>query len=252
MDTLLERTYHAEQHHFWFRGFKRFVAPLLAQATEGLADARILDAGCGTGANLPFLREYGRSFGLELYWSGLRFGQDRGLRGLTQGSVTHLPFASASIDVVTSFDVLYCLQTPEEMAAIAEMYRVLRPGGALIVNVAALSMLRGDHSLFGGEVRRYTRRELREKLESAGFRITRITYTNAALFPITASVRFVQRLRGVKTGDENRGDFYLPPAPVNAVLSGALAVESAVVAAGVNMPIGSSVLCLARKSSVGP
>ena len=127
------------------------------------------------------------------------------------------------------------------------MYRVLRPGGALIVNVAALAMLRADHSLLGGEVRRYTRRELRGKLESAGFRVTRITYTNAALFPITVSVRLAQRLRGVKTGEENPGDFYVPPAPVNAVFSGALALESAVLAAGVNMPIGSSVLCLAHK-----
>ena len=247
MDALLERTFQAEQQHFWFRGFKRFVGPLLAQATEGRTNPRLLDAGCGTGANLPFLQEYGTPFGLELYWRGLRFGRERGLQRLTQGTVTHLPFATGSMDVVLSFDVLYCLPTPEERAAIAEMYRVLRPGGALIVNVAAMAMLRGDHSMLGGEVRRYSRRELREKLEGAGFRVTRATYTNAVLFPITAPLRFAQRLRGLKTGDENRGDFYLPPAPVNALLSGALAVESALVAAGMNMPVGSSVLCLARK-----
>jgi SAM-dependent methyltransferase len=247
VDALLERTFQAEQQHFWFRGFKRFVAPLLEQAVQGRTNPRLLDAGCGTGANLPFLREYGKAFGLELYWSGLRFARDGGLRGLTQGSVTHLPFADATVDVVTSFDVLYCLPTPKETSAISEMYRVLRPGGSLIVNVAALAMLRGDHSMLGGEVRRYTRGELRQKLERAGFQVMRITYTNAVLFPITAPLRFAQRLRGVKTGEDNRGDFYLPPPPVNAVLSGALAVESALVAAGVNMPVGSSVLCLARK-----
>lgn len=247
MDALLERTFQAEQQHFWFRGFRRFVGPLLTQATEGRTNARLLDAGCGTGANLPFLQEYGTPFGLELYWRGLRFGRERGLQRLTQGSVTHLPFATGSMDVVLSFDVLYCLPAPEERAAISEMYRVLRPGGALIVNVAAMAMLRGDHSMLGGEIRRYSRGELRDKLQGAGFRVTRATYTNAVLFPITAPLRFAQRLRGLKTGEENRGDFYLPPAPVNALLSGALAVESALVAAGVNMPVGSSVLCLARK-----
>ena len=127
------------------------------------------------------------------------------------------------------------------------MFRVLRPGGAIVVNVAALAMLKGDHSTLGGEVRRYTTRELREKLERAGFRIVRMTYTNASLFPITAIVRAVQRLRGVKPEADNRGDFYMPPEPVNALLSRALILESKLIAAGINMPFGSSVLCLARK-----
>ncbi len=71
-----------------------------------------------------------------------------------QGSVTHLPFADASIDVVLSFDVLYCLEAPAEQARSQEMFRVLRPGGCVVINVAALDMLKGDHSVLGGEVRR--------------------------------------------------------------------------------------------------
>src|SRR5687768_9991145 len=149
VDALLERTFDAEQRHFWFRGFKRFVSPLLRQATEGVARPRILDAGCGTGANLTFLQQYGTPFGLELHWRGLQFGQRLRLTRLSQGSVTALPFATESVDVVVSFDVLYCLHARDEEAAIAEMYRVLRPGGALIVNVAAMNMLKGDHSVLG-------------------------------------------------------------------------------------------------------
>jgi SAM-dependent methyltransferase len=247
VDALLERTFHAEQQHFWFRGFKRFVAPLLEQATAGIAHPRLLDAGCGTGANLTFLRAYGTPFGLELSWRGLQFGRDRGIQRLTQGSVTSLPFATSSVDVVVSFDVLYCLQPAAEHSAIAEMHRVLRPGGRLIVNVAAMQMLKGDHSVLGGEVHRYGRRELRVKLEHAGFLVKRITYTNAFLFPITATVRTLQRLRGLKPEKDNPGDFDVPPAPVNALLSGALGVESMLVASGVNMPFGSSLLCLATK-----
>jgi SAM-dependent methyltransferase len=247
MDALLERTFQAEQRHFWFRGFKKFVSPLIEEATAGLSRPRLLDAGCGTGANLSFLEKYGVPFGLELFWRGLQFGHDRGLRRLVQGSVTHLPYPDRSVDVVLSFDVLYCLPDPAEQAAIAEMFRVLRPGGAVIINVAALEMLKGDHSALGGEVRRYTTRELQEKLEHAGFRVKRITYTNASLFPITATIRALQRLRGVKSAEESEGDFYVPPAPVNALFSAALSLESRVIDLGINMPIGSSVLCLARK-----
>ena len=247
MEALLERTFEAEQRHFWFRGFKRFVAPLIAQATSGRTKLRLLDAGSGTGANLPSLQRYGVAFGLEFFWRGIQITRARGLGRLIQGSVTHLPFPDASIDVVLSFDVLYCLEAPDEHAAIDEMIRVLRPGGRVVINVAALDMLKGDHSALGGEVRRYTKAELREKLERAGFRVERLTYTNASLFPLTATVRAIQRLRGVKPEQENKGDFYVPPAPINALFSGMLALESKIVAAGINMPIGSSLLCLAKK-----
>jgi SAM-dependent methyltransferase len=247
MDALLERTFEAEQRHFWFRGFKRFVAPLIEEATAGRSNPRLLDAGCGTGANLSFLQQYGTPFGLELSWRGIRFGHDRGLPRLIQGSVAHLPFADGSLDVVLSFDVLYCLEAPVEQHAMQEMLRVLTPGGFVVINVAALDMLKGDHSALGGEVRRYTKRQLREKLERTGFQVKRLTYTNASLFPITATVRALQRLRGEKAEVENRGDFYVPPAPVNALFSGALALESTIVRAGIDMPVGSSLLCLAKK-----
>ena len=247
MDALLEHTFQAEQRHFWFRGFRRFVTPLIEEATAGLSRPRLLDAGCGTGANLLLLEKYGVPFGLELFWRGLQFGHDRGLARLTQGSVTDLPYPDGSIDVVLSFDVLYCLPDPAEQAAIAEMFRVLRSGGSVITNVAALDVLKGDHSALGGEVRRYTKGELQSKLERAGFRVKRITYTNASLFPITLTVRALQRLRGVKSTTTNKGDFYVPPAPINGLFSLALTVESKLIAAGIDMPLGSSVLCLATK-----
>jgi len=247
VDRLLEETYRAEQRHFWFRGFRRFVRPLLVEATSGLRHPRLLDCGCGTGANLAWLEEFGTPFGFDLAWRGLRFARQSGRTLLTRASVTAAPFAGSTFDVVMSFDVLYCLSEVDEELALAEMFRVLRPGGALIVNTAAMGMLRGNHSILGGEVRRYSRRRLRWALERAGFRIARLTHTNATLFPIMATVRAIQRLRGLEQADQTRGDFGVPPAPINAVLAGTLSLEARLVAHGVNMPVGSSLLCLARK-----
>ena len=88
MDALLERTFEAEQRHFWFRGFKRFITPLIAEATGGRSHIKLLDAGSGTGANLRFLQQYGTAFGLELFQSGIRFAHQRGIPRLIQGSVT--------------------------------------------------------------------------------------------------------------------------------------------------------------------
>ena len=246
MERLLEATARAERHHFWFRGFRRFVAPLIATAVAGRPAPRVLDCGFGTGSNLGLLEGWGRTFGVELEVAGLRFARQAGYMRIARATVTALPVPDASFDLVTSFDVLYCLPDPAESDAIAEMFRVLRPGGHAIVNVAALEILRGNHSILGGELRRYRRRQLRDRLARAGFEIRKLTYTNAALLPVMLPVRIGQRLAGLHLPEGPVTETTVPPWPVNAALTIALAVEARLVR-WVDMPVGSSLLCLARK-----
>lgn len=246
MDKLLEATRQAEQVHFWYRGFRAFVRPLLRAALGGRRDAKILDCGCGTGANLGMLGEFGQATGFDFTWRGLEFAREYGYRRVAQASATHIPFTSGTFQLVTAFDVLQVLPDPMEAQALAEIYRVLRPGGSLIVNVAALEMLRGTHAVLGAEVRRYTRRRLGQAVTAAGLEIVRLTYTNFTLFPIMAAVRTAQRLRGLPPTGEGAIDTRVPPAPVNLALSSLVLLEAAALKF-VDMPIGSSVLCLARK-----
>ena len=245
MDRLLEATARAERDHFWFHGFRRFVTPLLQQAAEGHATPDILDCGCGTGNNLQLLRKYGHAVGIDLTFSGLKYATSRGDRLVAQASVTDLPFPDAAFDIVTSFDVVYALPDAAEKAAVSEMFRVLRAGGHLVLNVAALESLRGNHSVLGGEVRRYSRSRLRWALERGGFEIRRLTYTNASILPLVAGTRGLQRIRGHQ---ESSAEITVPSAPINTVLTGVLAAES-VALRYMDMPLGSSVLCLARKPS---
>jgi SAM-dependent methyltransferase len=239
MERLLEATFRAERDHFWFRGFRRFVSPLLARASRGRTDLRMLDCGCGTGNNLRLLLQpYGRAWGFDLTKTGLTFARRSGLERVAQASMAAIPFPSAAFDIVTSFDVLYCLPDPVERAAVAEMWRVLKPGGAAIINVAAMKSLRGNHSVLSAELRRYSRASLRALLEPAGFRVERMAYTHATLFPVMVV--------GLAVEDDALGDITVPPAPVNAALSAALSFEARF-ARVVPMPFGSSLLCLARK-----
>jgi SAM-dependent methyltransferase len=249
MDRLLEATHRAEQAHFWFRGLRAFLRPLVATALNGTPDARILDCGCGTGANLALLRAYGRAFGFDISPRGLHFARQSGQRLVARASIDHIPFGAELFDLVTAIDVLYTLTEAAEADAIGDMCRVLRPGGHLIVNVAALGILRGNHSLFGAEVRRSTRRRLRRLLTEAGFEVVRLTYTNFSLFPLMLAVRTAQRAIGLATPEEAGTDLAIPAAPINGVLSALLWCESRALRA-VDMPIGSSLLCLARKPRV--
>jgi ubiquinone/menaquinone biosynthesis C-methylase UbiE len=246
MDRLLEATARAERDHFWFRGFRRFVEPLVAEAANGRA-LDILDCGCGTGHNLDLLRKYGRAYGIDLTWAGLQYAREKGESLVARATVAALPFPSERFDLVTSFDVLYGLEDPDEKQAIAEMSRVLRPGGTAIINVAALESLRGNHSVMAGEVRRYRRGDLVLRLEAAGFRVTHSTYTNFTILPLVAAIRFKQRVSGHIASDE---EIAIPPAPINAALSGLLIAE-ATAARFVNMPLGSSVLAVAQKAGRG-
>ncbi len=246
MDKLLEATRQAEQVHFWFRGFRAFVRPLAAAVVNGAPGAKILDCGCGTGANLGMLAGFGQASGFDFTWRGLEFAREYGYRRIAQASATHIPFSSGTFQLVTAFDVLQVLPDPMETQALAEMHRVMRPGGGLILNVAALDALRGTHAVLGAEVRRYTRGRLRRAVEAAGFQIEKLTYTNFSLFPLIASVRIAQRMRGLPPSGEGAVDTKVPPGPVNALLSGLVLLEAQAIQR-VNMPIGSSVLCLARK-----
>lgn len=250
VDRLLELTYRAEQSHFWFRGFRQYMQPALARATSGVASPRILDCGCGTGSNLEMLRPYGRAVGFDLTGIGPAFARDHGHK-VAQASIAQIPFVSGAFDLVTSFDVFQCLPDPVEQDAISEMSRVLKPGGWLLLHVAALEILHGRHSVLSEEVRRYTPARLRMIVERGGFRIERLTFDHASLLPIMLPVRMWHRFSaGDAAVQAGEGEITVPAAPINAALTALVSLEALALRA-VNMPIGSSLMCLAQKPAAG-
>ncbi len=246
VDRLLELTYRAEQSHFWFRGFRQYMKPAIARATAGVTAPRILDCGCGTGSNLEMLAPYGRVVGFDLTRIGPAFAREHGHR-VAQASIGQIPFRTGTFDLVTSFDVFQCLPDAVERDAIAEMARVLKPGGWLLLHVAALEILHGRHSVLSEEVRRYTPSRLRSMVERGGFDIDRLTFDHASLLPIMLPVRLWHRLSAeggeVPAGE---GEITVPAAPINAVLTALVSLEALALRA-FDMPVGCSLMCLARK-----
>jgi SAM-dependent methyltransferase len=244
VDRLLDLTRQAEANHFWYRGFRSYLLPVFATAVAGRSHVRILDVGCGTGYNLGLLARHGASFGLDLNERGLAHARDVG-RPIMRADTTRLPFADGTFDLVTSFDMMQCIPTDRE--AVREMARVAKPGGVVVVSMAALAILHGDHSEVWQEYRRYDRATARALAEQAGLRVERVAFMFATLFPLLLVSRGVQRLTRRFRDVRDDTDITIPPAPVNGVLSWLLDVEAAL-SRRAGMPVGSSVFFVARKT----
>jgi SAM-dependent methyltransferase len=241
---LLELTRRAQATHFWFHGFRQFVAPALRDLADGRRDLRLVDCGCGVGQNIALLEPYGSAIGFDLMAGGVAAAARASGRPVVRADVVNIPFPSDAFDIATSFDVLQCVEA--DQSAIREMARIVRPGGAVVLTLAALDILRGDHAEVWREVRRYTPASARRLVAAAGLRTERVDFLFASLFPLMLGVRSAQRLMRPFRGLRPDTDIAVPAGPINTVLTWLVHREAAL-ARRVPMPIGSSLLVVARK-----
>lgn len=235
-----------ETRHWWYAGMRHVALAVLEQAIGGTSGLRILDAGCGTGGTTAELKRFGDVVGIDLAWEALQPALSRGLGGrLARGSIEQLPFADAAFDVVTSFEVIYHLGVGSDTAALAELRRVLAPGGLLLLRVPAHDWLRGEHDRLVHTRHRYSRAEVVAKLSGAGFEIERVSWANSALFLPAAAKRLLERRNG-HSDAAGEPDLWLPPEPLNTLLESAIAVEALPIRRGMPLPFGLSVLAVAR------
>jgi ubiquinone/menaquinone biosynthesis C-methylase UbiE len=231
-----------EEHHWWYRGMRSITGALLDRWYRGPQPARILDAGCGTGGMVHWLSRHGAVTGLDIAEAALSRAQSRGLQSLARGSVDALPFQSESFDLVTSFDVLYHLSVKDDLQALHEIARVLTPGGMLLIRVPAHDWLRGRHDVSVHTRHRYSRGELRAKLQRTGFRIRHVTFANSLLFPLAPVKRMLER-----TDQEGVSDLWRPPGPINDALATLLGSERWA-AASLGIPVGLSLMAVAERA----
>ena len=187
-----EIMYRAELSHWWYKGMAAISQSILGAFYAPGSGLRILDAGCGTGAGLLFLSQYGSVTGLDISAHALRFCAERGCTEVGRASVMALPFREETFDLVTSFDILY-FEGIRDKVALQETARVLRPGGRLLIRVPAFDWLRGTHDARVSTAHRYTSKELADKLVKSGFEIDFMSYANMILFPFALLKRLSER-----------------------------------------------------------
>jgi len=239
-----KKIFEQEERHWWYLGMKEITARLLSTVAWSRKNTKILDVGCGTGGMLIFLKQFGKVWGIDLSKEALNYCRKRGLKNILQASVEKIPFPDKSFDLVTSFDVLYHQWIKNDLFAIREINRVLKPGGYFLVRVPAYNWLRGRHDKVVYTKHRYTRKELTQKLKISGFKILRATYANTFLFPFIAIKRLLERFSPESQDSDVKPTLQI----INRFLTLIFYFE-AVLISKIDLPIGLSLFVIAQKPS---
>jgi len=248
MDVKIE-----EDKHWWFASRTRAILGLLDRYV-GAAPAtgrRILDVGCGAGNMMHHLAQYGTVVGIDPNPKPLLVARQRGYN-VEEGAADNIPFGNDSFGLVALLDTIE--HVANESGTLHEVYRVLQPGGFLIVTVPAFMFLWSRNDVINYHQRRYTLGELKTKLAHHGFKPLHTSYNNFFIFPVAAGLILARRGTAAEPQmlsphfDDDAYQVEMEPARplVNTVLTQVGRVEATLVCY-VALPFGTSVICLAQK-----
>lgn len=229
--------------HWWIQGRRQLFDRLIAAWIDLPAESRILELGPGYGVMLDMLQAHGQVAVVDRDPASVQVCRERGARPALCAAAEHLPLADGSFDLCCAFDIFEHLDA--DQAAMAEVARVLRPGGSLLCTVPALGLLWGRQDIYAEHRRRYRRAELRAQLEAAGFEVLRLSYFNSWLFPPILAFRLLSRpfARRARGSDM---DLRLPRL-VERGLAGVLRSESGLLRR-FDLPLGVSLIAHARRT----
>lgn len=170
--------YALENYHFWYIGKRSF----LASALKDIPHETILDVGSGTGGTTAYLSQFGRTVGVERNSLAIKLARTRKVR-IIRASAHQIPLLSNTFDLITFCDVLYH-KNVKEHKALREAYRLLKPGGSLLVTDCALPWLWSHHDIINEGKYRYTRSQLISLITEAGFTVQYCHYIYTSIFPM--------------------------------------------------------------------
>ncbi len=240
-----------EDAHWWFATRTSAIKAWLNQLPQP-RDLEILDVGCGAGNMMHHLNCYGRVRGIEVDARPVKIAQARGYDVRQADAARGIPFPDASFDLVTALDVIE--HVDDDAAILREARRVLKPGGYLLITTPAFQWLWSHNDELNAHKRRYTTRELKQRLAQARLRVRRVSYNFFFVFPLAAGMILLRNrlqkraaLRSHHFDDQAYQVDMEPTAPLlNSLLRAVGAVEATLIRA-TNLPFGTSLIALAEK-----
>ncbi len=231
-----------EESYWWFVGRRAILERVLRRF--GNQSCLAVDVGCGSGRNLQMLRPYADCvMGLDTSAAALELASARGFPTARADGYA-LPLAGSSVDLVCALDVLEHLD--EDLMALHEFHRVLRPGGLLLLTVPAYRFLWSEHDEALSHRRRYVASEMHAKLTRTGFVVLKRTY---AVFFMLFPIALYRLFRGLVPKDPYapKASHVVLPNFFNKLLVALLQVEAWMIGR-INLPWGTSIVVLAQRN----
>jgi SAM-dependent methyltransferase len=233
-----------EGSHWWFVGrraiLESFLTPIIQNLKSEIQNPKILDVGCGTGANIEMLSQFGEAEGVDVSDDALEFCRRKGLK-VQKGLAETLPYEDGSFELTTALDVIEHLD--DDVAGLKEMFRVTKSGGYSLFFVPAFMWLWGVQDDISNHRIRYTRRQIVERIEKAGYTVERATYANWTFFPPIFGGRLFMKLTGIKPESENNINI----SALNGLFGKLFSAERFWLRK-FNFPVGVSIVVVAKKA----
>lgn len=230
-----------QQKHWWFVTKRSIVLRCIDKFLDLKPSSKILDIGCGSGLMLNVLQQAGVTSGMDMSDEAIGFSREIFDGDVRKGHLpTQIPFDKNSFDLITALDVVE--HVDEDVASLREIRARLASGGKAIITVPAYMFLWSKFDEINEHKRRYTLKELEQKLLEAGFTIEKISYYNTLLFPAVFLVRMMNNL----LNRDGSSDVDLPSRPMNSLLKAIFGIEKYLLEM-VNFPFGVSVLAVVKK-----
>lgn len=246
---LYQDLYLLEDQHWWHRAKRQLVAEALkwceARQQEKFSpkENSLLDVGCGTGKNLEAFSHKLQTFGTDMSEEALRFCKKRGLKNLKLGNGKKLPYEKNSFTVATALDVV---EHTDDTQILAEIYRILQPGGYLIVTVPAFQFLWSKWDVVLHHKRRYTTASLTKVVDEAGFVPLKTSYVYSFLVLPVLVIRTIKQLLN---SQQYQSDFALTHPAINLIMEKVTQIERWFLWR-FGLPFGTTVVIIAQKPAL--
>jgi len=240
----------AEDHHWWYVGLHDLVIRLVQAERERVRRPLfILDAGCGTGRLCQLMQPFGEVGGCDIHPLAVEATAKRGIDPVLQRDLVADELGFEQYDLITCMDVLVHRNVTDEVLAMHNLYRALRKGGLLLIQVAAFELLRGTHDAAVHSVRRYRWSRVVGLLESAGFTVQFASHRLCLPFLPAILWRSFSRLFPRCVNKDHIASDTGQPCPrlLNRLLTSYVKAENVLLTLGVYSPIGMSIFAAARK-----
>lgn len=230
-----------EDKHWWFV-VRRELFQRLLKKKNFPTDAAILDVGTSTGTNLRMLVNMGFANikGLDFSDHAIHFCKQKGLPMVTKGDICDMPFDQDSLNLVVATDIIEHVEN--DLLALKEIYRVLKPGGCALITVPMFMSLWGLQDDISLHKRRYRRKSIHALIAQTPFHIEESFFFNFLLLPSIWLARKLIKLCRITPKSENDINNVI----INAILKMVFRLDT-LCAPIMHPPFGVSYLCVLKK-----